>query len=235
MGKTNTKNSNGAHIRRLPFETSNSYSLSACSLPKSTNSEPERIHCRNPEARNGPKGSEIEHDGVIYQSASEVACGVLMQKYIPGFKVVKGESYEVPIGQNHAGGFISVDFLVRGVLLEYHPPKFQKEGGDFTSNKERIEHRQRINSAQSRKEKKDIRAETGEKLTKNYTAKRLEQIEGSSEHSGKRLIVASSPEDLYTKVIEPFGRMGRKFPSKAVFAKEFRTLRDEILLQAQKK
>jgi len=189
-----------------------------CPLP--ARPEPERLGASSQrKASNIPKGTEIEYDGTVYQSASEVACGILMQKYIPGFKVVKGETYDIPLYMNEAGGVISVDFLVCETLLEYHPPRLK--GGDYKPGEGR-RYTNRIKAASTPEEREQVKLETKRKLTDNYREKRLEQIAASEEHEGRELIVVTTPEELYQKVILRFVQHP---PPIDTFLKEFRSMR----------
>jgi len=201
-------------------ESPNSSSSPYKDCPLPPRPEPEILkastHRKTP---NTPKGTEIEFDGTVYQSASEVACGVLLHRYIPGFKVVKGETYDIPLYVNEAGGVISADFLVSEALLEYHPPRLK--GGDYKPGEAR-RYSNQMKAAGTPEERKQIKLETKLKLADNYREKRLEQISASEEHSQRELIVATSPEELYQKVILRFVQHP---PSKDTFLKEFRRIK----------
>jgi hypothetical protein len=199
--------------------------------PPTTGNEPKVILSPPQKELLKPVSTEIEYGGIFYQSASEVACGVLMQRYIKGFTVRRGETYEVPIGVNQAGGTILIDFFVQGVLLEYHPPKFQKYGGDFTLQDYK-KYRLMLKSAGSNEDKERIKADARKMLAASYQRKRLQQIEASPNHKGIELVVASSPEELYSKIILRFAQHP---PVEEFFLTKFRNLRAQVWKQASRK
>ena len=72
-------------------------------------------------------------------SRSEAICAELLRRFIANFELREGLTFQVPIGSDGRGNTYSVDFLVDGVLLEYHPVRFyrNKKGfGDFRDSDE---------------------------------------------------------------------------------------------------
>jgi hypothetical protein len=66
-----------------------------------------------------------ELETLRFGSISEYACGVMLEKYIPGFELKMGETLQVDIGQGR-----TCDFRVNGVFLEFHPIVLTREFRD---------------------------------------------------------------------------------------------------------
>ena len=144
----------------------------------------------------------------LYFSRSEAACGALMERYVPGFKIRDGETFQVPIGVNRFQRMRHVDFLVRNVLVEFHQPRFwrsKERHGDFESPQQFREYKQALQALPS-DQREAFRELTKVKLGLQYTLKREAQVALSLDHAGKELIVASDARDFYHKVIVRFGR-----------------------------
>ena len=180
--------------------------------------------------RTGKKNHERYHHGVRYASASEAACGELMEKYIPNFKVIPLKTFQIPAFDNMNGSVKTIDFRVGDTLVEYHPARMWQLGrsiGEFETRKEYGEFRKELNAAkrESKEAANKVRAKWEKMLTKRYTKRREALITESPELSKLKLIVAASAEDLYDKVIKP---LGKNIPSKKEFVSEFHTLKREV-------
>lgn len=130
---------------------------------------------------------------------------------------------QVPIGADRFNHMRHVDFMVNGVLVEYHQVRFWRNArryGDFLSPREYRTYRETVRTLDP-EERKIFQELTKTKLAMNYTLKREQQIEQSSEHSGRELIVATSPADFYNKVIV---RFGRNIPAEADFVRKFQQI-----------
>jgi len=153
--------------------------------------------------------------GNFYDSQSEATTGVLMEKYIPGYKVIEHKTFqmntEIPK---------TIDFLVNGTFIEWHPIlafKGKKNLGDITS-KEEADSYKRIKNSLAYKEKKEFKREYKQVLAMNYFNSRQEAINQSPTYKGSELILAQTPEELYDSVIT---RFGTNYPSKDNFKREF--------------
>ncbi len=162
----------------------------------------------------------ILYNNQLYFSRCEAACGALMERFIPGFRVREGETFQVPIGVDRFGHMRHVDFLVKDVLIEYHQPRFwrsKRRHGDFDSPEQFRQYRRDL-LALPEDQRETFRELTKKKLALQYTAKRESQIALSLEHSGRELVVATDARDFYHKVIV---RFGRNIPSEDAFAHMF--------------
>jgi len=164
----------------------------------------------------------LSYNGNLYASRSEAACAILMERYIPGFKIKDGKTFQIPLGVSSGGHLRTADFMVQGVLVEYHPPRIHKSSkkpGDFKNWEEYDNYRavyQRCTPAQ----KETLKKLTEIKLTKNYTEKRLSQMAECPRHRGRELLVLADPVDLYEKVLKRFG--GSDLPDRDTILREFR-------------
>lgn len=150
-------------------------------------------------------------DGVRYASRPEAACGSLMQRFIPGFKVIDGKSFQVPIGKSQYGHVRTVDFKIGSIFLEYHHPRHwtgKHNLGDFKDREEVRFFKERLANPGLNPEKRErIRAQMYERLKENYTAKRRGQLDTNPETAGAELIVATTPEEFYDLVLKRFAPM----------------------------
>lgn len=167
-------------------------------------------------------------NGVGYASGSEAACALLMERYIPFFRVIPGKTYQVEIGKSERGDACHADFQIFGrTIFEFHPPRFWIKGrrlGEFSSYEERIEYYRRFNESRGA-ERKQIKQAMLERLALNYYLKRRALLDRSEEHKHKDLIVACDAHDFYHKVIKQFGE---NIPSEKSFIAQFEGLRRNI-------
>ena len=64
------------------------------------------------------KNQALIDGGIKYGSRSEIACSRLLQKYLPGWLPVEGQTFQVPIGYNKRCDFY---LPARDQLIEFHP------------------------------------------------------------------------------------------------------------------
>jgi hypothetical protein len=67
-----------------------------------------------------PKREPQRH--LSFGSKTEYACGVLLEKYVPGFELEMGKTMQVHIGYNKR-----CDFVVDNVFFEWHPINLQTD------------------------------------------------------------------------------------------------------------
>lgn len=147
-----------------------------------------------------------QESGIRFHSRSEAACATLMSRLIPGYRIVEGVSYEIPVSANKHGHMRTVDFLVAGVLVEFHPVRLWRSGrqfGDFQSREEWRKFLKEYHRCPQR-DRASFKAETMQELEDRYTEKRLRAIGENPALFGKELIVATSSADFYEKVIDRF-------------------------------
>lgn len=155
---------------------------------------------------------------------------MLLERYVPGFVLQEHRTFQIPVYDYQKGTTKTVDFMVNGVYLEFHPPRFWREGkryGDFESAKEYFDYRKQLKALETPEEKRTFKEETQKMLSERYAEKRRAIVTAFTGDPATELLVATSPETLYERVIE---RFGANYPSKEEFAEEFWAIVAEVKL-----
>jgi hypothetical protein len=145
---------------------------------------------------------------VKFCSRSETICAEMLLRYVPHFELREGVTFQVAIGRDSQGNTLAVDFLVDGVLFEYHPVRLFKNRrrcGDFNSKRE---YRAYANISHSLKgDQRDFfQLAMRSRLAQNYYAKRRALLDQHPMYRRMELVVASTPEEFYFLVLKRFGR-----------------------------
>lgn len=148
---------------------------------------------------------------IYFDSRSELATCVLLEKYISNWKPVLGETVQIPISDK-----CLCDFRVNGVFFEYHPIVVARElGTEFAKDFEKS--LARVSSKEAWEAKQKIR----EELAKDYWRRRKYMIEKMYGHD-EMLILATEPEQVWQKVIQRFAKGAVTLEK---FMKEFKSAR----------
>lgn len=150
------------------------------------------------------------YKGIVYCSRSEAACAELMERYITDFKAIDGKTYQVPLDTNENGDTRTVDFLVRGVLFEYHHPRMWRKKsryGDFQNRDEFREYKKRMQELDP-SQRRHYKDETLERLSQNYRERRAALISKGSCYAGIASVVLSirPPHSSCSKLRTSAGR-----------------------------
>jgi hypothetical protein len=141
-------------------------------------------------------------------SRSEAICAELLRRYVPHFDLLEGSTFQVPVGRDSQGNTLAVDFLVDGVLFEYHPVRFFKNRrrcGDFKNQDEYRAYTKVFHSLSP--ERRDFFHDVmHDRLAVNYFEKRRAMLDKNPLFRRTELIVATSPTEFYHRVITRFGR-----------------------------
>lgn len=146
--------------------------------------------------------------GVAFCSRSEAICAELLQRYVPHFELKQGVTFQVAIGQDSQGNTLAVDFLVDGVLFEYHPVRFFKNRrrcGDFNNKHEYRAYTDICHSLRS-DQREFFQTAMRARLTRHYYAKRRAILDQHPMYRRMELVVATSPEEFYFLVLKRFGK-----------------------------
>lgn len=141
-------------------------------------------------------------------SRSEAICAELLRRFVPHFDLQPGATFQVPIGIDSKGNSQYADFLVDGVIFEYHPVRFYKSKrrcGDFIDQDEYRTYT-KIFHALSQERREFFHDVMRDRLSANYFKKRRAVLDKNPLFRRTELIVATSPEEFYHKVITRFGR-----------------------------
>lgn len=148
---------------------------------------------------------KIFFNGTYFASVAEAVCGQMLELFVPGFAIRYGETFQISIGAGR-----SVDFLVQGVLIEFHGLRFRPERrrfGDFSGRHQYKQfERQMRRSRRNRWKRARVIEEAREQLSHNYYQRRARHIRESSEHGERELVVATSCDEFYDLVIRRFNR-----------------------------
>ena len=132
---------------------------------------------------------------IYFDSRSELATCVLLEKYISNWKPVLGETVQIPISDK-----CLCDFRVNGVFFEYHPIVVARElGSEFAKDFEKS--LARVSPKEAFLARNKIRNE----LAKDYWSRRKYMIERMYGHN-EVLILATEPEQVWQKVIQRFAK-----------------------------
>ena len=180
---------------------------------KASTNQRERAHAdayemRDVRDRDEPIDYISPSTGVKFCSRSEAICAELLKRYVPHFELQEGLTFQVPIGRDQRGNVLAVDFLVDGVLFEYHPVRFfqsRRRCGDFNDRDEYREYAKVFHALNSDKREffhEAMRA----RLTQNYFNRRRSLLDQHPLFRRTELIVATTPEEFYERVIRRFGK-----------------------------
>lgn len=161
------------------------------------------------------KGTALIHDGIRFQSRSEVACAVLMEKYINSFRVREGVTYQVPIGFDRFVDFRVFDEDGRSVLIEYHPINLR-----FELSKPVYGRLSRLMHHIPKQERRELRDILRTEMLAHYSSKRRWVVQHSRdpEIQNCEVLICDSPERFYRAVIK---RFGQSYPNEHQFLREF--------------
>lgn len=127
-----------------------------------------------------------------FSSASEAACAILMECFIPEFRIREGVTFQIPLTRTRRGHIRAVDFCVHNALVEYHPiprarcrAKRPPSGAGGSMQGRAFEARRAA-------------------ILERYRAERQRLVSAHPEHADKELIVVSSPAEFYERVIRRF-------------------------------
>jgi hypothetical protein len=180
---------------------------------KASTNQRERAHAdayemRDVRDRDEPIDYISPSTGVKFCSRSEAICAELLKRYVPHFELQEGLTFQVPIGRDQRGNVLAVDFLVDGVLFEYHPVRLFKNRrrfGDFLNKQEYRSYADAYH-ALSRDNRDFFQDSVKARLAKNYFIKRRALLDQHPTYRRMELIVATTPEEFFTLVLKRFGK-----------------------------
>lgn len=155
-----------------------------------------------------PDDTEILETDVEFCSRSEAICAELLKRFVPHFTLQQGVTFQVAIGNDPHGNTLAVDFLVDGVLFEYHPVRFFKNRrryGDFSSKREYRAYTDICHSLRA-EHREFFQAMMRARLTDNYYQRRRALLDQHPVYRRMELVVATGPEEFYHLILRRFGR-----------------------------
>ncbi|MBN8548069.1 MAG: hypothetical protein J0M12_02010 [Deltaproteobacteria bacterium] len=165
--------------------------------------------------------ASVFFNNIGYCSLSEAVCGTLLELFVPGFKIIEGQTFQIALGNGS-----SVDFFVNGVLVEFHGVRFQAERGrfgDFNSRQEYVQYNRRLRQLRGNRYKRQQFMDlTRERLMQNYFQRRRRLIDQHEAHKRCELVVVSNCDEFYDMVVRRFNRTF--CPNRAEFRQIFYAL-----------
>ncbi len=152
--------------------------------------------------------TEVYEADVEFCSRSEAICAELLRRHVPHFTLQQGVTFQVAIGRDSHGNTLAVDFLVDGVLFEYHPVRLFKNKrrcGDFNSKREYRAYTDICHSLGA-EQREFFQAAMRARLTDNYYHKRRALLDQHPVYRRMELVVATTPEEFYHLVLRRFGK-----------------------------
>jgi hypothetical protein len=148
---------------------------------------------------------------IQFDSLSEAAIAVLLEKYCKGWECIPGRTFQVEAAGRR------IDFMIPSskIAIEYHPIDFKRE---FVNS----EAHQRLLDALrpfAREAKVEVWKAIRDELASQYWKRRRQALDAAG-FNDSRLIVAISPEDLHDRFFSTITRC----PNRAGFCAEFRKL-----------
>ncbi|MCB0353958.1 MAG: hypothetical protein KDD64_10550 [Bdellovibrionales bacterium] len=176
--------------------------------------------------------ARVSYHGHSFDSIEEAAHALLLEKFIPGFLLQKNETLHVEVGNR------VVDFYLprQHAVVEYHPIKtyWNRFGeGSFRTQEEYQEYIENVKQLKriSQRLAQWYKDAVKNQLLEEYTQERQSALDSWSQDSRPNLIVTTSLEEQYLRVVRPYGK---NVPGFEAFKKEFNRLRARIKV-AQKK
>ena len=149
---------------------------------------------------------------LTFSSKSEAVCGLMLEKYIPGFQLIAGETFQVAVGSKR------FDFKVVGVFIEFHPVQLRH---DFTSQNAY----QKFLSALGRLpewQRSELADILHEEFAGQYAKRRRDVLNSFEQTKSAELVVCHDRGDFVRRVIRRFGGAG--VPSETKLLREFEAL-----------
>lgn len=142
-------------------------------------------------------GSDLSNfKSIEFQSRSELACAVMMQRYIRGWKAEEGKTFQVPLAQNRRA-----DFMINSqTIFEYHPISLHREM--ISDNARRDLERHLKHCKQYLRD--TITDAIKEELYYQYFSRRQILVKATPGLESAELIVAYDSRGFYRKVIQRF-------------------------------
>ncbi len=133
---------------------------------------------------------------VRFDSKSEIACAILMERHIPGWRCIPGETYQVPLVQG-----CKADFLVNGeVVLEYHPVSLHRGLMSDDARRSFERHLPRLKGWL----RDELREALRDELHEQYSVRRRILLKATPGLEGSELIVARDIKEFWRAVLMRF-------------------------------
>lgn len=154
-----------------------------------------------------------------FASKSEAVCAYMLLKYVPGYQLIPGETFQIPVGSKR------IDFKVNGTLIEFHPILIHHE----FSSKEAYRNFQDMLGRLGRDDSSFIQSALTREFGDQYIKNRRDLLNCFAATKGTELIVCTSSSAFVRQVIKRFGGPGT--PSAAKLLHEFESVYEGLRKQ----
>ena len=149
-----------------------------------------------------PRLPHIPETPIKFASKSEYACGMLLERYVRGFQLQNGATFQIGVGYNK-----TIDFLVNSVFVEYHPINLKFEFDNSTALRKVLDGLRKIDAHSKRLIVEGIKDELAEKYYR-----RRKFLVTLAAGKDTELICAFTDEQFCKNVIRRFGDNAPKVP-----------------------
>lgn len=150
-----------------------------------------------------------------FSSKSEAACGIMLEKYVPDFKLVPGETFQIPVGSK------KIDFQLEGVFVEFHPIQLRHE---FASKKAYDQFKVAIGRLEDW-QKSELQEILSEEFQMQYKKGRVNILGCFEETKNSEVIICYNGSDFVDNVLMRFGSRS-ELPSRNKLLEEWNSLRN---------
>ncbi len=174
-----------------------------------------------PQEVKSPQRGPTRLESLTFASKSEAVCGMMLEKYVPGFQLITGETFQIAVGSKR------FDFKIDGVFIEFHPVQLRN---DFTSQQAY----QGFQTALGRLpewQRHDLSDILSEEFGGQYAKRRRDILNCFPETKNAELIICHDREDFVRRVLKRFGRPG--LPSETKLLREFEALHRRMFKRFQ--
>lgn len=157
-----------------------------------------------------------------YSSKDEYAVAQMLQRYVSGFKIEDGKTFQA-VGGNETSGHCIFDFVLPNAIVEWHPIVLKHDS--YEDHKAYEQLKKEVKTKEERTALKEVVDKLKDDLAVNYWLNRQEYADNSQVYNGMEVILARTPEELYDSVISRHS--AGNAPSKYDFVREFRSVRKQ--------
>jgi len=163
---------------------------------------------RAPGEASVPEAGIGKLQSLTFGSKEEYVCACLLEAYVPGFKLIPGETFQVRVGTKR------LDFKVGRFFIEYHPPRLDHE---FTSREHYLE-LQGVLACMPKWAADEISNLLRREFAGQYAKRRRDLLNCFPETAAAELIVCRDYEEFCRKVLP---RVGENLPPARKLIAEF--------------
>jgi hypothetical protein len=184
------------------------------------------------------KRYQVEYEGSKFgtSSISEGASAIMLQRYIPGFKIEHDKTFQ----ENGDTGCI-YDFILKDAILEWHPIEIAHDGDKYLPEDYKVFKELKASAKTGdRKAISEIKRSLEKDLAVEYWFTRQDASNGSQIYKGKEVFLARDTQELYdfisryNKNMISYGQFKDEFGGLCGYVKQFERKKKESAKLEQK-